>query len=206
MVPGTWARGHWARKQAADRLKLAPLPGPDVADDELDLGHLDLPEPAAEGNHFYEDGIPSPPPRDPEPEEPAEEARPIGWPPAGGGQRRSQSRVRVTASVRKDIDAKLRLMLMVPGKLWEIRDPLCGGTFMRQEQDIAAALTSIVCDSADLVAFFTGPAGGFMKYLELLTALQPVAMMIWAHHIAHSITLPPQDGQQPQPDMARYAA
>ena len=206
-MSSTWARGHWARKQAADRLKLAPLPGPDVADEDLEL-HLDLPEPPE-----WPGPSPSGPATGvadgPEPESEDTEAgepKPIGWPPAGGGQRRSQSRVRVTAGMRRDIDAKLRLMLMVPGKLWEIRDPLCGGTFVRQEQDIAAALTSIVCDSADLVAFFTGPAGGFMKYLELLTALQPVAMMVWAHHIAHSVELPPQDGQQPLPDMARYAA
>lgn len=94
---------------------------------------------------------------------------------------------RVTVGIRADIDAKIRFGLMVPGKIWEARDPLCGGVFVAQSDEIAEALTEIVCDSPDLVAFFTGPGGGFMRYLKLITVLMPVAQTAMAHHVYHTV-------------------
>jgi hypothetical protein len=76
--------------------------------------------------------------------------------------------------------------------------------FLEQRPDIAEALTDIVCDSADLVAFFTGPGGTFMKYLNLGAALWPVAEVVAAHHVYHSVELE-QDPLQPQ-QQGQYAA
>ncbi len=121
-----------------------------------------------------------------------------------GTSRGGARKIRVTATTRRDISAKVGMLLLVPGKIWEARDPWCGGAFVTQLPATRDALADIICDSADLVAWFTGPAGGFMKYLSLATALQPVGIMVWAHHVAHSVGS--QDGQAPQPDMARYAA
>jgi hypothetical protein len=44
-----------------------------------------------------------------------------------------------------------------------------------------------VCDSPDLVAFFTGPGGAFMRYLALGAAVMPVVQVVAAHHVYHSI-------------------
>ena len=80
---------------------------------------------------------------------------------------------------------------------------MCGGRFLDQRDPIVDALTDIVCDSADLVAFFTGPGGAFMKYLNLGAAVWPVAEMVAAHHVYHSIAL---DDTEPQPNPSTYAA
>ena len=109
---------------------------------------------------------------------------------------------RITASIRGDIDAKIRFALQVPGTIWQARDPLCGGTFIEQIPETAEAFTDIVCDSADLVAFFTGPGGNFMKLLKLGAALMPVVQVTMAHHVYHSIELAEAE---PQPDV-NYAA
>jgi hypothetical protein len=113
--------------------------------------------------------------------------------------------IRVTAGIRQDINAKISMPLEISGRIWQARDPLCGGTFVQQRPDIADALTDIICDSADLVAFFTGPVGGFMKYLNLGAALWPAVEVVTAHHVYHSIALEDaQDG--PGTPQASYAA
>jgi hypothetical protein len=177
---------------------MAPLPGPGVPDDELDMGTARPPEPppaapdASAGHAPDEDDEPGP-------------DSPPGHLSAAAPKRRGGARqVRVSGTARKDIAAKVGVMLAVPGHVWQARDPLCGGTFVRQAPAIADALTDLICESADLVAFFTGPGGGFMKYLTLATALQPVGVVVWAHHIAHSAG-EPQSGPA-GPDMAAYAA
>ena len=53
------------------------------------------------------------------------------------------------------------------------------------------------------MAFFTGPGGAFMKYLNLGAAVWPVAEMVAAHHVYHSIAL---DDAEPQPNPSSYAA
>jgi len=104
------------------------------------------------------------------------------------------------------VHAKIRFVLMPAGRAWASRDPLCGGTFARQEPEISDALAEIVCDSPDLLRWFTGPAGGFMKYFRLLMALEPVALTLWGHHVAHGqVVLAEGEAQQP-PQMPAYAA
>ena len=206
MVSGTWARGHAARGEGgAGRVR--PIPGPeDITDDMIeDVGELIPDEPA--------DSAPG------RPAEPADDLPPIGagsFPgvdPAPAHGRRDWKRApgkppprprpgRVTAGIRGDIDAKIRFALQVPGTIWQARDPLCGGTFIEQIPDTAEAFTDIVCDSADLVAFFTGPGGSFMKILKVGAALMPVVQVTMAHHVYHSVEL--AEGE-PQADV-NYAA
>jgi len=206
--PGrNYARGHWAKAQKVK--KLALLPGPD---DDIDAGEA-IPEPGPDGpvRTVYPDDdleLPDwlmngdPPPAEPEPEVAAD--KPPGRlrdRPSSG--RSGKSKVRITATIRKDIEAKIRFVLMPAGQMWAIRDHVCGVTFAQQEPVISEALAEIICDSPDLVAWFTGPAGGFMKYFKLLMALQPVGLAVWAHHIAHAVQF--EDGQQP-PQQPAYAA
>ena len=103
---------------------------------------------------------------------------------------RSTSSGRVTAAIRRDINAKISLPLEVLGQGWKIRDPFCGGRFVEQRPAIADALTGIVCESADLVDWFTGPGGGFMTVFKLAAACWPVAEMAIAHHVTHTVGEP----------------
>ena len=77
-------------------------------------------------------------------------------------------------------------MLLLPaGAVWQTRDPECGSSFVNNTPDIADAMTDIIVDSPDLVRWFTGTGGSFMKYFKLLMALQPVAMTVVQHHVMH---------------------
>lgn len=116
---------------------------------------------------------------------------------------------KVTADIRRDIEAKTALALFVPASMWARRDPYCGGTAVEVVQPTAAALTKIFCESPDVVLFFTSEAGGFMKWLELGTALQPLAETFWGHHVRHSIGQGDGgglDGGYAPPDMSDYHA
>lgn len=199
MVKGKFKRGHYLRDQ---KNKLTRLPGPDddLDDSEdpdvaiergvpgLDASWRDLPADAVVDNAQGQ-------------EIPAD--KPAGRLKERGGKTAPSARIKVTAATKRDVHAKIRFALVPAGKVWQARDPLCGGTFVAQEPEVSDALADIVCDSPDLLAFFTGPAGGFMKYLKLMAALQPVALTVWAHHIAHAAV--ELDGQQPQ-QMPAYAA
>ena len=224
MVRGTWKRGHkgkfdkygtCAEPEGAGVRPPAPrlLPGPDADDDDLDawldVGEIGPPpdldedrspedDPELLEHYGPEDEIaPDPPPRHVTPG--PQRGRPRG----GHGS----GKIRVTATVRRDIEAKLGLMLMVPGRIWASRDPLCGGAFIESEPEIRAAAVELICQSADLIAFFEGAGGGFMLWLNLMVACQPVLMTVWAHHIAHSLKLR-EDGavMANAPDMTQYAA
>jgi hypothetical protein len=82
---------------------------------------------------------------------------------------------------------------------------LCGGTFVDCRPDIAEAVADIVCDSADLVAFFTGPGGAFMKYLNLGAAVWPVIEVVAAHHVYHTVEI--AEGEAgPVQQQGQYAA
>lgn len=122
-------------------------------------------------------------------------------PTSTGGVRKN---VRITAGVRTDINSKISFAMEIPGRLWMARDPVCGGAFIDQRPDIADALTEIVCGSPDLVAWFTGSGGQFMLWMNLAAACWPVATIVMAHHVYHSLEEAPEDPTQPA--YATYAA
>ena len=110
----------------------------------------------------------------------------------------------MTAGVRADIHAKIAMPLTIAGGIWRARDPLCGDVFLQQVPPLADALTDIVVDSPELVAFFAGPGGAFMRYLNVGAALWPVVEVVAAHHVYHTVELAPggpdsnADGLTPQ--------
>lgn len=102
---------------------------------------------------------------------------------------------RVTVAIRKDVRGKTGLFLAAVGTFWERRDPHCGGTFMQtlpsykdedgeQVDGLVDALTDIFCDSPDVVRWFT-TSGKFMKYLNLISILEPVCGVVFSHHVMH---------------------
>jgi hypothetical protein len=113
---------------------------------------------------------------------------------------------RMTAGLKKDIAAKIEFGLMIPATIWQARDPLCGGVFREQIPDVTEAFVDIVADSPDLIAFFAGPGGGFMKALKLGAALMPVGQVMMAHHVYHTAEVIPADPNQPQYAASDYAA
>lgn len=117
--------------------------------------------------------------------------------PKRGAALRLAAAAKVTAAVRKDIKAKTALFLSVPATAFEQRDPVCGAVALEVVPDVAEALTDIFCDSPDVVAFFTSAGGGFMKWMQLAVAIQPLAQIAYAHHIARSIGQGGGPGQQP---------
>ena len=182
------------------------LPDPDEVDDlpPEEFGPIIEPadspqDPAPAGPGPGSSNIPGPGPDEP-PKHAARE-----WRQPRARARKGTAPPKITVGLRADIDAKVRFALTVPGTIWQARDPLCGGTFVQQIPDTAEAFTDIICDSADLVAFFTGPGGAFMKYLKLGAALMPVAQVVMAHHVYHSIEIDEGEAAA-QPDYAQYAA
>ena len=189
MVKGKWARVHAARGEAPDL-----LPGPDEfpeTGDEDDLEEIDA-EPGEAPAPLLGDWAPEPP----GPLFEAPEIRADPTPAPVGKARRGAAKgkaPKVTAAVRTDIAAKLGMMLELSGRVWAVRDPLCGGVFVQQVPPIREASVDLILQSPDLVAWFTGVGGGFMLALNLLVACQPVAAAVWAHHVAHTVEMPEQD-------------
>lgn len=183
------------------------LPGPDDLDDlpPLSFGTVDVDVPPLE----RETPPSGPPPSggpDPEPEPGEDEPPPHArreWHAPKRGAKTKPKPPRITVGIRGDIQAKVSFALQVPGAIWQARDPICGGTFVQQIPDTAEAFTDIICDSPDLIAFFTGPGGNFMKALKVGAALMPVVQVVMAHHVYHSIEMAPEQGE---PDYQQYAA
>lgn len=208
-----WAAHPGARPAGAVTL----LPGPDATDDDItaweDMGDItpDAPESAMESIASGRTGEPAsegpeeggePLSVDPGPAHGRKDwRRPSGKAAPGRGAARPG---RVTAAVRGDITAKISFALEIPGRVWQARDPACGGTFIEQRPAIADALTDIVCQSPDLIAWFAGSGGQFMLWLNLAAACWPVATVVMAHHVYHTLEEAPADAQQP--DYGQYAA
>src|SRR5215469_7589346 len=183
---------------------LQPFPKPSEVDDlppeEFDLT-IDVDEPGPSSGP-----PPSPPGGGGGAPEPGDDEPPRHSTREWRGRTRTRTKAktapRLTAGVRGDINAKISLGAEVLARFWESRDPFCGGTAVQQRPEIAEAFTDIVCDSPDMVAWFTGPAGGFMKWFKLAAAFAPVGSAYMAHHVYHTVETP----EQAQPDLAQYAA
>jgi hypothetical protein len=179
-----------------------PPPGPGGDEDQDDgdgIPVIDPPGPAdlprddytpRHGPGFQETELPP----DPPPAAPRDIPAPRG------------KHARVTSAVRRDVEAKFGLMLEIPGRVWAVRDPWCGGAFLQQVPDIRSAGVELICQSPDLVAWFTGTGGGFMLWLNLVTALQPVALTAWAHHVTHAIGADAEHEQAGPVPAGAYAA
>lgn len=105
-------------------------------------------------------------------------------------------RIEVTPAVRRDIEGKIAMMIALPVASWEMADSNCGGAAARQAPEFCRALAPIICQSPDMVEWFS-KGTTFMLWIALAKSLQPVGAAIWRHHIA------PQDGDDKQQGQAQ---
>lgn len=112
---------------------------------------------------------------------------------------------RVTAAVRKDIAAKLALILGLPAALWATVDEFCGTAATECVTPFSLALADIVVDSPDLVHWFTS-GGNYLKWLTAVTAIQPLGMMVARHHITHTVGDAGHEHATPRFDPQQYPA
>jgi hypothetical protein len=211
-----WKRGHAARGEGGYRGE-APagagrIPPPDHPSWDEDAGIIDVDTPTLLPGVSRDDD--APPPDEPTssggaaPDEPPAHAR-REWRKrprsAGAGSKTAAKPVRITAAVRGDITGQVGFLLEMPGQVWAARDPLCGRVFCEQVPAVADALTDWIVESPSLLAIFTGPAGSFAaKAVKTMIAVAPVASVLSAHHVYHSIEYDPD--ADTGPDLAQYAA
>lgn len=109
--------------------------------------------------------------------------------------------IRVTASVRRDVEGMLAFAFGMSGQMWSMIDPLCGGTMLENGPKLAKAYTPIICQSPSAVKFIT-KSGKFAMYIEAAVATWPIVQTVFAHHIVKNAgsQLATSNGQMPAPN------
>ena len=96
--------------------------------------------------------------------------------------------VKVTRAVQADIEGKLAFWLSIPAEPWLRIDPYCGQAYADNVDQIALKMAPLVCQSPDLVRWFS-KSSTFIMWTELGIAVRPVVEAIIAHHVTKRITL-----------------
>lgn len=122
-----------------------------------------------------------------------------------------ERRPKIAEAVRKDIRGKTALGLSMLAAALASRDEECGPVAIEIVPDTADALADIFCDSPEVVAFFTTTGGGYMRWIKLAAAVQPLATVAVRHHLFTRKSRgggPGQgwNGETVPPDMSRYHA
>jgi hypothetical protein len=99
-----------------------------------------------------------------------------------------QAPVKVTRAVRDDITGKLAFWLSIPAEPWMRVDPYCGGAYADQIDQIALKAAPLICQSPDLVRWFS-KSSTFIMWTELGIACRPVVEAVIAHHVTKRIAL-----------------
>jgi hypothetical protein len=101
--------------------------------------------------------------------------------------------IKITASVRKDIEGKLAFMFGMTGNVLQLADPVCGGAILEASPKMARALMPIICQSPSVVKWFKSSTN-YMMYINFLMACAPVFGAVYTHHLAgrNSSEKPPE--------------
>lgn len=116
-----------------------------------------------------------------------------------GKHKAPKAPVRIPPHVRKDVEDKLGAMIEFFALGWEQRDPYCAGKLTEQQEDITKRAVAIIVKRPGMLRWFT-EGSDWSDWLMLATALQPVTVAIWAHHVAKTV------GDEAEEEMGRYAA
>lgn len=108
--------------------------------------------------------------------------------------------LRITKKVREDVEGKLAFIFAMTGTMASVADPVCGGAFVDNADNVAKKMAPIICKSPDMVAKIT-KSGDMMLYVDLLWACWPILITIAGHHLPKGRkapevdpTMPPQGG------------
>jgi hypothetical protein len=96
--------------------------------------------------------------------------------------------IKITKAVQADITGKLAFWLSIPAEPWLRVDPYCGGAYAGQVDEIALKMAPLICQSPDLVRWFS-KSTTFIMWTELGIAVRPVVEAIIAHHVTKRIAL-----------------
>jgi hypothetical protein len=195
-VSGRIPKGVVAAYEAANGTELPPDDGPDwsvpgdVADPLAGLeGELGDSAGAAEPG----EGPPPPADLDEARARLGGKAKRPGWAKEAKPGKDKPPPVKVTRAVAGDIEGKLTLLLTGPAVMWQMADPLCGGTFAENLDNVVRKAVPLICQSPDAVRWFT-KGTQFLLWLDLIWALQPIGQAVYAHHVAGSVMVLP-DGR-----------
>ena len=166
----------------------------DVGGEDPDpLAGVEDDDTAAAGSHGPADGPPPPADLNEARERFAGKPKRPGWAKDGKPSKPVAPPVKVTKAVVSDIEGKLTLLLTGPAVFWQMADPLCGGAFADNLENIVRKAVPLIAQSPDAVRWFT-KGTTFLLWLDLVWALQPVAQAVYAHHIAATVMVLP-DGR-----------
>lgn len=117
------------------------------------------------------------------------------------------SNIVVTKAVARDIQGKVAFLLSMPASMLQPIDPVCFPVLLEQTPEISAKLTPIICQSPDMVKFFTKGAG-FILWLNLAVSVWPVVQVVIAHHLSKRQETDANGNPIPHPvhDYSKYTA
>lgn len=121
--------------------------------------------------------------------------------PADKGKSKAAPAVRVPPHVRKEIEEKLGAMAEFFTMGLAFRDEYCADALDEQREEIVKRSMAIICKRPAMVRWFTEGAD-YQDWLMLATALQPVAIAFWSHHVSKDRG----QGDDDEQDASRYAA
>jgi len=108
----------------------------------------------------------------------------------------------VSARTRKRISAELQVWGEILAMPLQARDPICGEVVAQQMEPVCDRISAILGRYPDLAAKFLGSTVA-ADVVGLLAALKPIAMVVTAHHITHTIG---DNGDDAQLDLDQYPA
>jgi hypothetical protein len=111
----------------------------------------------------------------------------------------------VTRAVQRDIAGKTAFWMLILADTWALADPYCARALGEAVPNIARKAAPLLCQSPQLVEWFSR-ASGFMQVTELLMAMKPVAVAIFAHHVTRSVQTKGADGARQAEQKADWSA
>ncbi len=120
--------------------------------------------------------------------------------------RATNTAARVTAAQKRAVADALEMMITLPAGVVAMKDPVCGGAVLEHCDNIVKKLTPIVCRNPAMVEWFTTGAG-YLDWFGLATALSPVVMTVWSHHVSRPHEQEGDYGHAGgEPDFSHYTA
>ena len=102
---------------------------------------------------------------------------------------------KVPPHIRKEVQEKLSAMLEFFALGLSLRDEVCGEALEEQRELITARMVTIICKRPKWLNFFLS-GDDYTDWLMLATALQPVVVTMYQHHVSKDRTPEQQKDQQ----------